>query len=619
MSRPFPWLVLGGGALFVALLVCAWLARTPTPTPLPPLHPGGEAIESGLVGVDSPAPGPDAPVAAPLTSEVEPAPGAEPTRTAVTARVVGRVVDPNVRAVEGATVRLWQVRTRDARQAPGPALSTTTDAAGTFVFERASPGASLLRAWRTGFAPSEVWTCELFTDASIDDPVLMLRPSARITGRVVDENAQPEAEREIELRGGGTDALGLPRTARSDVQGRFEFADLAPGRYELVRVRDARDRWSDDAPAERAQVLARLRRAVGIHLAEGQSAEVELGAGKPLEVVVWGTVRGAERETGPLHVEAWTGERTSSRVGDAPLDERGEYTLALERAGRFELQVVGPSGVLLMRSIEVIAGSSQQVDLELGGAELAGSVVDVLGRAVAAAELELGAPGRAMRRATAGADGAFRFGALPAGAYWLSARPPSMATPSVSPVVLEVELREDERIEGFAVRCPLVAALDVCVERDGGALRGARVRVRDASGEAAAGPTPRETDASGRTSVEGLASGAWYVQASFGGALSAWSGPFELAEGSRADARLVVFPPAELRVRLGELFGRATSVVAVDEHGFELARVLTAAEVVLTGLPCCRARIRALAGKEVLRELLVEIDSPRPLPVELAR
>ena len=65
-----------------------------------------------------------------------------PTATAIT----GRVTDPQGAAVPGATVTLY------ARERTTVRLSTTTDDAGAFRFERLAPGAYLVEAQASGFA-----------------------------------------------------------------------------------------------------------------------------------------------------------------------------------------------------------------------------------------------------------------------------------------------------------------------------------------------------------------------------------------------------------------------------------------------------------------------------------
>ena len=64
------------------------------------------------------------------------------------ASVSGRVTDPKGAAVQGASVTLY------ARARTQLRLSTTTDAAGTYSFERLAPGEYLIEADANGFARS---------------------------------------------------------------------------------------------------------------------------------------------------------------------------------------------------------------------------------------------------------------------------------------------------------------------------------------------------------------------------------------------------------------------------------------------------------------------------------
>jgi hypothetical protein len=315
----------------------------------------------------------------------------------------------------------------------------------------------------------------------------------------------------------------------------------------------------------------------------------------------------------------------------------GSYEIQLDAPGAHSISVGTQEGTLIEQRVVVEDVAALRLDFELGTAAIEGRVLDARGSPVAGAQVELAAaPARDAAEASADAsgrptryvetdgEGAFAFARVVPGRYSLSTFSPrgrSSGTDAATRIE-DLELARGERIEGLELRLAVSASIDVLVEGPSGPLAGLRVHVVDAQGRTADARPPRATDAEGRTRIEGLAPGSWFVRAVDEHLAGEWSGPIEVAEGAAASARIDLGPGAMLHVSVTGASKPGTELVVRDARGFELARAFANASssadpVVVGPLPFGRFTLRAEDGAERTSEREVVIQSAESYEVAI--
>ena len=335
----------------------------------------------------------------------------------------------------------------------------------------------------------------------------MLAPAARVTGRVVDAEGEPVAGADVSLSKEGTRMViggsalpGAPvGSAATDAEGRFTIDGLEAGAMTLeVTARGF-------LPAQRA----------GIQVREGEEAagiEVVLDRG----AVVSGRVLDASglAVDGARLSVVEQGAAGPMRFGRGLVISGGDGSYRLEgvEPGQRSVAAEHEDYPRAVRDLEVRPGDNR-LDIRLGrGVEVEGLVLDVAGRPVEGAAVELVAAGsfRGGSQATSDAAGAFRFVGVAPGAYRLQGRKPGFATASL-PEEVQVgalpvgglELRLDA---GGAIRGRLVGLTPEEISR-------ARVLALPGTGgsgvrlDLAAG----RVDYTGEYRIEPLAPGDWTV------------------------------------------------------------------------------------------------------------
>lgn len=342
------------------------------------------------------------------------------------ARLAGRVVDPSERPVSEAQVRI--------EGGPGGAEpQAVTGPAGQFVLEGLRAGETLsLRVSRAGYAAVNL---DPITVPAEEPVTVVLRPAARVSGTVVDEDGSPVSGVSLLL----TRDSRVLGAATSDSVGRFAVEGVEPATLALTAM----------APGFLPSVQSDLDVPQGGELAD---LEVILERG----AVLAGTVTAPSGEPAPrARITVSGGGAPGSFAGlglsQAAADEDGHYRLEGvaegERSVRVEWNGLPPAA----RSVEVRAGTNR-LDVQLeGGAAVSGRVVTSGGEPVEGAELRL-APlqeaGGAPPSATSAPDGSFRFAAVSPGRYRLQGARPGYAGPPrdvevAGEPVSDLELRLD--------------------------------------------------------------------------------------------------------------------------------------------------------------------------------
>ena len=322
------------------------------------------------------------------------------------ARVEGRVLDPDGAPLAGAEI--WSASSSGRppvlafdRPAPPAALS---DAAGRFAVEDLAPGLAVdLWVGRDGFLPAVLTGIEAPSARPIE---VELRRAATLAGRVVDADGRAIEGAEVSARieaAGAEPPVSGTAAAVTDGAGRFELADVAPGR---LRV----DAFAEGFQASSEQTFG-------------------LAAGERLEQAVFVLERGAALEgwVSDHRGDPVAGARVLSGRHGASTDADGAYRLAGLPPGSARVEVRHEAYNRLERTVEIEPGS-QRADFELiGGHAVAGRVIDDSGLPVEGAVLELDGrlepslEPRLYTRDSAG-DGGFHWPGVANGRYRLLAR-----------------------------------------------------------------------------------------------------------------------------------------------------------------------------------------------------
>lgn len=255
-------------------------------------------------------------------------------------------------------------------------------------------------------------------------PDVVLDAGAIVRGVLRDEDGEPHVARVVHLRGRNRDAsmwndldVGLAssaldaRSTRTDDVGRFAFADVADGEYEL------------SAPLQNVEDGVRKRVSVD---AAARAVEVDLVL--PRGHSIAGRVVGPEGEG----VHAWL-------VLEAPTDPRGLVRQATEDDGTFEVRGLAAgvySGAAYPTHLPSVAASERLasaaiVDVPAGSvdvvvrvdrsAPLRGRVLEADGSAADGVEVEAHRDGFVAASGATGADGTFLLWVAESGRYSLRA------------------------------------------------------------------------------------------------------------------------------------------------------------------------------------------------------
>jgi len=460
------------------------------------------------------------------------------------ARLEGRVVDTEGRAVAGAELRLGKdPDLMSPRIQPFGWPSSASDARGRFIFEDLRPDERVfLRIAKSGYDLAEA-----SAEPGEEKLEIVLEGHLSLSGRVIDPEGRPIEGARVSI-GGEIDGrfYGISAGATTDAEGRFETDKVAPDAT-LVRAWARGHQPSERIPLERGE--------------EGALAEVEimLELGFEVEGRVIDSV-GAPVMGALVFVESSGGSPGPSGQSDS----EGLFRLEGVAPGEAELAAVeGPRQVT--EAIEVGPGS-RFVEIVLpAGFEVSGRVVDPEGTGLERIVVELTAwsdPGTLPVREVTDAAGAFRFDDVGPGTWAVTARAEGLT-----------ELRSPGQ---FVVEAP-VTGLEL-VLGSGTTLRGRvlglspddLLRVGVIVGRPGSRPRPARTDYEGEYRAEGLGPGDWAVIA-------------EVPGGERLVETFEV-APGELEVVLDLNF----------ESGYRLRGV-----VLENGVPLGGTRVALHAGQEM--------------------
>jgi len=400
---------------------------------------------------------------------------------------------------------------------PTPSISAITDAQGVFEIKVTTGRLSMLRLTVEPPPGGRLAPCAVFPPGQIrltagDPPpvtVLLAPATARLTGKVLTETGQALADTTVTLSAGGFRAWHS-RTAKTDRQGRFQFAHLAPGNYTIRSV---------TPPPGSAWIALYTWKPHGVrqvNLGDGATADEELRLprgvrlrgrvldekGKPIGGA--GVSCGLDKasEAGKPSVYQMPGQ---SYLATAKTDAAGRYVLGAVTQETYTVTISPPDGSDLaparLRGINAVLGADvplQDVTLYASGTLIGvatGADGKPLPKAAASVSLWTG------RHSTAQADAAGRFvlTGLPTGSHDVSVTPPPGATccPKVFEAVAVIGGLSVE--QQFAL--PAGARLSGSVtDASGKPVAGATVSVRHGYSERGRATT----DAAGKFRLAGL-------------------------------------------------------------------------------------------------------------------
>ncbi len=334
--------------------------------------------------------------------------------------VEGEVVDRGGQPLAGATVFVHPpaalgVRGDAVLRFASEAEETrqgVSGADGSFTVRGLTPGATAdVTVQRKGFVTQTETHVELPPAAPLR---IVLEPSARVSGRVVDDGGEPIAGATVTVR--ASDAalpIGLEgRLVVTDAAGTFVVQDLAAGRVAISAM--ARNYLSSDA----------LLLDIGAR-ADVQDVELTLRRGATVEGVVT-TSSGQPATAARVTVRgALTPERMLERevAGSARTDGEGRYRLEGVPGGPQELSASQEGYQGAIRNLVVQPGVNQLDFRLVEGLRVGGLVTDGSGAPVAGASVLLMTSGPGvMRNEMSAPDGTFRFSGVAPGRFIVSAQ-----------------------------------------------------------------------------------------------------------------------------------------------------------------------------------------------------
>lgn len=258
------------------------------------------------------------------------------------ARLTGRITGPDGSALSGAEVREYNA------QAPpiGPLMpgdtGAVTDSEGEYSISTLEEGEKTFTIARRGYVTEQRTVRLSGRDNRLD---VQLSTGMRVTGVVVTMSGSPVADADVRATSGA--AAGTSRGGRTDSSGTFSIDGLAPGRYNFLVVKQG---YANGGAKD-------------IDIATAGLIRITLPAG----ATIYGAVRGATAEE-LKQMMVYAMNETSTATSQ--VDSSGQYRMESAPSGMVRVAVQSQRGEAVrssaLKTVEVPAGGSMQVDLDLG-------------------------------------------------------------------------------------------------------------------------------------------------------------------------------------------------------------------------------------------------------------
>lgn len=504
------------------------------------------------------------------------------------ASVAGTVLDPMAQPVRGARV---VVALADGVLTGADALATSkpTDDAGRFSLDQVPPGAVSLSATHLVLAPSAPVRVDLAPGQAASNVIVVLRPSGRITGQILDAQASPDPERHLYAYGSGT-AENTSIYGESDAEGRFEFDGLPAGAYSLQSQASAAEREQIRAPDGRQdwQLLQNVTRRAQVTVNAGETTHVVLGEAPRAPVRVRGLVTRGGRPLGGAQVMATRSSHTGGppESKTATTNDDGRYELVVGEHGDYWFRIgSGSRGTSAQRQETIPEGTDHTIDFDLPSGRISGRVLSPEGDPVREFQVQLraSAPRPLASKvlqtnfgwSSTDERGAFAFDGLLPGDYTVSAQDRFFvgddAGPRYGPVTSdEIRIEESSTRDDVVLRLELAARIEALVSGPGGeSIAAAEVFAFYETGKRIE-RNDSTTDAAGRVRLGGLPPRPVLLFARKDSFASAVTGPVRARAGELDVVTLELRPAtfADIVVE-GPDGPRPMPIVVRDERGIE--------------------------------------------------
>ncbi|MFL6248054.1 MAG: carboxypeptidase regulatory-like domain-containing protein, partial [Thermoanaerobaculia bacterium] len=345
--------------------------------------------------------------------------------------ITGRVSDDENAPVADAAIFVETPDMRERRVGPGNAR---TAADGTFSISGIEPGNASLVVRKDGFVP---FRKPLTLDATATVDVQLTR-GLSIEG-VVRRGGKPVAGAQISADTAGLG--GAQQSTQSDANGRFVLRGLVPARYSIAAFTDDANTSIHDVDPTKTRELVLSLDPKPTGILHGIVTGIPTLGGKVTRRVVF--------------------VQSPDRGVEGMIDDAGNYRIEDVPAGTVfvtaQLESTQGGRSSERKSIEVIPGQTQRLDLDLGGAYTVRGRVTHDGKPLAGVRVAFANDTGLAASAASRADGAYEVALPIAGRYQIFAHSETLATGNIQLVreirggeTIDIELRE-QTIEGTVI------------------------------------------------------------------------------------------------------------------------------------------------------------------------
>jgi len=353
----------------------------------------------------------------------------------------GKVVDEDGEGLANAEVTVWRMSYADGRKHLETFTAGNTQADGSVVIGHIPPGRWYVSATVRGIdeGTRDVYAPTFYpgtTDSSAAAPV-DVSAGADVQGL----NIRLRKARTFRIRGHAPPhtVLQLLRRDRSvleettaavnaDLNGRFEFQNVAPGRYAIAAEQDTAF-FAIAASATDAAVAPPAVRPSAVEITDSDLDDVELPVGEPAAIL--GSIIGGRQGEQPLIELVPAGPRREP-ANIAQVDAKGGFRFVRALPTVYRIRVRRLSDGFYVKSVRFAghditnqdldltsgAGGALEITLAADGGEIAGTARGADGKAMPGALVQVWpAGGENARSLRADENGRFRFLGLPPADY----------------------------------------------------------------------------------------------------------------------------------------------------------------------------------------------------------
>jgi uncharacterized GH25 family protein len=266
-------------------------------------------------------------------------------------KLTGRVTGPDGSPLSGVSIREAGMNAGPARMMPGMEGSGTTDPSGEYTIEAIEAGEKTFSFSRQGYMSEDRTIALSGREARLD---VQLSSGLTLNGVVVTDAGAPVADAAVNANSASESGFG--RSGRTDANGNFQIAGLAPGHYTLGASKQG--------------------------LANGILRDFDVAAGAPARIVMktGGTIVGHVSGLTESELQNATVMATSTN-GNASGEVDSGGNFRIEGAPTGTVRVSGRTGRGIgggksspVQSVQVDPGSSVQIDIQFKTSVIRGRI-----------------------------------------------------------------------------------------------------------------------------------------------------------------------------------------------------------------------------------------------------